>query len=110
MKRALATLAALLVIAAAPAAALESGELRFEHAPLNRLDVESLQRGARTFVNYCLNCHSAKYMRYNRLTDIGLTEDQIRKGLNKALPFSFFGPPAREGAKPAPADRGAAKP
>ena len=37
-------------------------------------DVESLQRGARTFVNYCLNCHSASYMRYNRLTDLGLTE------------------------------------
>ena len=31
-----------------------------------------LQRGARNFVNYCLNCHSAKYMRYNRLTDLGL--------------------------------------
>jgi cytochrome c1 len=41
-------------------------------APVNRLDDESLQRGARNFVNYCLNCHSAQYMRYNRLTDLGI--------------------------------------
>ena len=82
MKRALATVAAvLLVIGAAPAAASEGAELRLEHAPLNRLDVESLQRGARTFVNYCLNCHSARYMRYNRLTDLGLDEAMIRDNL-----------------------------
>ena len=35
----------------------------------------ALQNGAKLFVNYCLNCHSASYMRYNRLRDIGLTED-----------------------------------
>ena len=52
-----------------------------EETPINRLDAESLQRGARTFVNYCLNCHSAKYMRYNRLTDLGLTDAQIRNNL-----------------------------
>ena len=33
------------------------------------------------FVNYCLNCHSASYMRYNRLRDIGLSEQQIRDNL-----------------------------
>ena len=38
----------------------------------------SLQRGARNFVNYCLGCHSAKYVRYNRLAaDLGLTEEQL---------------------------------
>jgi ubiquinol-cytochrome c reductase cytochrome c1 subunit len=41
----------------------------------------SLQRGARNFVNYCLNCHSAQYMRYSRLTDLGLTEAQIKDNL-----------------------------
>ena len=41
----------------------------------------SLQRGARDFANYCLNCHSAQYMRYNRLTDLGLTEAQIKDNL-----------------------------
>ena len=46
-------------------------------APIDASDKQSLQRGAKYFVNYCLNCHSAKYMRYNRLLDIGLTEKQI---------------------------------
>jgi ubiquinol-cytochrome c reductase cytochrome c1 subunit len=41
----------------------------------------SLQNGARLFVNYCLNCHSAAYMRYNRMQDIGLTETQIKQNL-----------------------------
>jgi len=44
-------------------------------------DNASLQNGAKLFVNYCLNCHSAAYMRYNRLKDIGLTDDQIKKNL-----------------------------
>src|SRR6202521_2247449 len=60
--------------------AAESG-LRLEPAPARRLNVESLQRGARNFVNYCLNCHSAQYMRYNRLTDLGLSEKQIQENL-----------------------------
>ncbi len=44
-------------------------------------DMTALQSGARTFINYCLNCHSASFMRYNRLRDIGLTEEQIKKNL-----------------------------
>ena len=44
-------------------------------------DMAALQNGAKLFVNYCLNCHSAAYMRYNRMKDIGLTEEQIRKNL-----------------------------
>ncbi len=55
--------------------------LRLDPAPIHRLDAESLQRGARNFVNYCLNCHSLKYLRYERLTDIGLTEQQIQDNL-----------------------------
>ena len=50
-------------------------------APIDANDNASLQRGARTFVNSCLNCHSANYMRYNRLQDIGLTEAQIKDNL-----------------------------
>lgn len=57
------------------------GGLHLDHAPINTHDVESLQRGARVFVNYCLNCHSANYMRYNRLHDIGLTDQQIKDNL-----------------------------
>ncbi|HZI85013.1 MAG TPA: cytochrome c1 [Casimicrobiaceae bacterium] len=41
----------------------------------------SLQRGARDFANYCLNCHGAQFMRYNRLTDLGLSEAQIKDNL-----------------------------
>ncbi|MFO1282058.1 MAG: cytochrome c1 [Burkholderiales bacterium] len=76
-----------LSLVAAAAAALSAGEsaassgrdLRLEPAPVKRLDTASLQRGARNFASYCLNCHSAKFMRYNRLADLGLTEDQIRE-------------------------------
>jgi ubiquinol-cytochrome c reductase cytochrome c1 subunit len=42
----------------------------------------SLQRGARNFVNYCLGCHSAKYVRYNRLgKDLGLSDAQMIENL-----------------------------
>jgi len=44
-------------------------------------DKLSLQRGARVFVNYCMNCHSASFMRYSRLQDLGLTEKQIVENL-----------------------------
>jgi ubiquinol-cytochrome c reductase cytochrome c1 subunit len=32
-------------------------------------DRASLQRGARNFMNYCIGCHSLKYMRYQRMAD-----------------------------------------
>jgi ubiquinol-cytochrome c reductase cytochrome c1 subunit len=60
--------------------AAEAG-YRLDRAPIDSKDLLSLQAGARTFVNYCLNCHGAQYMRYNRLTDLGLTEAQIRDNL-----------------------------
>ncbi len=44
-------------------------------------DMAALQHGAKLFTNYCLNCHNAAYMRYNRLRDIGLTEQQIKDNL-----------------------------
>jgi ubiquinol-cytochrome c reductase cytochrome c1 subunit len=66
----------------APLVALASGdELRLDSANIDPHDAISIQRGARTFVNYCLNCHSASSMRYNRLMDLGLTEQQIRDNL-----------------------------
>lgn len=43
-------------------------------------DKESLQRGAHIFINYCLSCHSARYMRYNRMgKDLGLSDDLVRQ-------------------------------
>ena len=66
---------------ALPAHANEGG-YPWDHFPATKMtDKASLQNGARIFVNYCLNCHSAAYMRYNRLNDIGLTDDEIKKNL-----------------------------
>ncbi len=48
-------------------------------------DRESLQRGAKYFMNYCLSCHSLKYVRYARMAeDIGLTEEEVMGSLNLA--------------------------
>jgi ubiquinol-cytochrome c reductase cytochrome c1 subunit len=55
--------------------------MAWDRAPNKTNDVVSLQNGAKLFVNYCLNCHSAAYMRFNRLKDIGLTEAQIKDNL-----------------------------
>ena len=52
-----------------------------DQAPDHTKDLAALQNGARLFVNYCLNCHSASSMRYNKLKDIGLTEEQIKDNL-----------------------------
>ncbi|MDO9366184.1 MAG: cytochrome c1 [Methylotenera sp.] len=72
---------ALLILSLLPSLALAAGGVHLDKAPIDAADHGSLQRGARTFVNYCLNCHSANYMRYNRLLDIGLTEKQIKDNL-----------------------------
>jgi ubiquinol-cytochrome c reductase cytochrome c1 subunit len=73
-------LLALLFLLPAAAGASESG-YRLDSSQHQLNDLVSLQNGARTFVNYCMNCHGAQYMRYNRLTDLGLTEAQIRDNL-----------------------------
>jgi len=57
------------------------GGVAWDRAPDVTNDLPALQHGAKLFVNYCLGCHSAAYMRYNRLRDIGLTEQQIKDNL-----------------------------
>ena len=64
-----------------PLIALANEGVKLDHAPIDPNNQASLQRGAKVFVNYCLNCHSAAYMRYNRLQDIGLTDAQIKSNL-----------------------------
>ena len=76
---ALAWLMALGVAVGAQAAGGNSVPL--DKAPVQTNDLASLQNGAKLFVNYCLNCHSASFMRYNRLTALGLTERQIKDNL-----------------------------
>jgi ubiquinol-cytochrome c reductase cytochrome c1 subunit len=57
------------------------GDIHWDKAPDKTNDLPALQNGAKLFINYCLNCHSAAFMRYNRLQDIGITEQQIKDNL-----------------------------
>lgn len=53
-----------------------------EHVKTDVSNISSLQRGARNFVNYCMGCHSAQYVRYNRLAkDLQISEDQLISSL-----------------------------
>lgn len=59
-----------------------AGGGNLESAGINIRDVAATQRGAKWFVNYCLSCHSASFMRYQRLVeDLGLDEDQVQENL-----------------------------
>ncbi len=75
---ALGLMASLVLVTTAQAS---SEGIAWDKAPSKTTDLGALQNGAKLFVNYCLNCHSAAFMRYNRLTDIGLTEQQIKDNL-----------------------------
>ena len=78
----MALVAALLAaLALSTGARAAEGGYRLDRAPIDPGSQASLQAGARTFVNYCLNCHGAQFMRYNRLQDIGLTDKQIKDNL-----------------------------
>ena len=80
MKKILASLLAAFALVTGAQAA--GGALVLDKFPKERVsDLAALQNGAKLFVNYCLNCHSAAFMRFNRLTDIGLTEQQIKDNL-----------------------------
>lgn len=62
----------------APMLALASGgNVHLDKWPGSVSDKAGLQNGAKLFVNYCLNCHGASYMRYKNLVDLGLTEQQV---------------------------------
>src|SRR5688572_9934986 len=79
MKKLILTLIAALGFVAGAHAA--EGGIAWDKAPNKTNDLAALQNGAKLFVNYCLNCHSAAFMRYNRLQDIGITEQQIKDNL-----------------------------
>jgi ubiquinol-cytochrome c reductase cytochrome c1 subunit len=72
---------ALTVCFSVPASAV-GGEGQVEHAGIISRDIASVQRGAKWFVNYCLSCHTAKYMRYNRLSeDLDLSQEMVMQNL-----------------------------
>jgi ubiquinol-cytochrome c reductase cytochrome c1 subunit len=73
-------LLALLLFVPAAVLAAEAG-YRLDRSPHESTDLVSLQVGAKVYVNYCLGCHGMQHMRYNALTHLGLTEQQIRDNL-----------------------------
>ncbi|MDD2547090.1 MAG: cytochrome c1 [Burkholderiaceae bacterium] len=81
MKKLILTLIAALGLAAGSVQASGGGGIAWDKAPNKTNDLAALQNGAKVFVNYCLGCHSAAFMRFNRLRDIGLTEQQIKDNL-----------------------------
>ena len=81
MKKFIAILISLLVSFHSSVTLSADSSYHLDKAKINLDDERSLQRGARNFINYCLNCHSANYMRYNRLADIGLSDDAIKENL-----------------------------
>ena len=58
------------------------GGVHLDKAPIDLTDTESLKRGAETFAKYCLSCHSAEYMRYNRIgRDTGMSDVEVTEKL-----------------------------
>ncbi|WP_423601294.1 cytochrome c1 [Roseateles sp. MS654] len=84
MKKIIATLLTSLCLGAGLTSTAQASEggIEWDRFPVQKMnDLAALQHGAKLFVNYCLNCHSANFMRYNRLKDIGLTDEQIKNNL-----------------------------
>lgn len=76
------TLFAAILLAASTGALAAGGNENLESSGANVHDMASVQRGAGLFVNYCHSCHSAQYMRYQRLAqDLGFTEEQVENNL-----------------------------
>lgn len=75
-------LCGLLALLAVSTTAHAASEGPLQHASVNVRDTAAVQRGAQLFVNYCFSCHSASYMRYNRLAeDLGLGEELVMQNL-----------------------------
>jgi len=92
------------IVLMTPFLAMASGDHVLENSNVDPADQASLQKGARTFVHYCLNCHSASYMRYNQIArDLGLTEEEVMKNLmfaaNKIVEPMNVAMPAAEAKK-----------
>ena len=72
----------LIALLFAPIMAFASGgAVHLDKWPGSVSDKAALQNGAKVFVNYCLNCHGASYLRYKNLLDLGLTEQQVKDNL-----------------------------
>lgn len=81
MKKLLGAFALMMSVVAAPSVQAAEAGVPLEKAPARVNDLAALQNGAKIFVNYCLNCHSANSVRYSDLRDIGLSDAQIQSNL-----------------------------
>ena len=70
-----------IVLLASPSAFASGGSVHLDHADVDISDQASLQRGAKYFVNYCLNCHSMKYERWQRMQEFGIPADLLKQNL-----------------------------
>jgi ubiquinol-cytochrome c reductase cytochrome c1 subunit len=64
-----------------PLVALAASTARLDRSPHDPRDLVSLQSGARAYVNYCLGCHGVQFVRYQGLTELGLSEAQVKDNL-----------------------------
>ncbi len=73
---------ALVLAAMPPLCTAAESQVPLDSVYVNLNDKASLQRGARLFVNFCLSCHSASFMRYNRMAnDLDISEDLLKENL-----------------------------
>ena len=80
MRKAIIVLA--LALSPVIAAAAGGAKVKLDHVQIDLSNQKSLQNGARIFVNYCLSCHSASYMRYNRMGhDLGISDELVKENL-----------------------------
>ncbi len=71
----------MLITPLAQRAHAEEPAIPLDRAPDRSNDLVALQRGARLFINYCLNCHSAREMRYSQLQALGISKPAIEDNL-----------------------------
>ena len=70
----------ILLLAIFPATSFASSGVHLDTAPIDIYDKDSIKRGAKSFADYCFSCHSAKFMRFNRIAkDTGMSEEEVRE-------------------------------
>ena len=71
----------IIVLALLPLAGFANESVELESANIDLTDHAAIQRGAKYFTNYCMGCHSAKYVRYKLMENVGLSESMIKGNL-----------------------------
>jgi ubiquinol-cytochrome c reductase cytochrome c1 subunit len=68
-----------LFVASLPLAAMAASGVHLDRAPIKLNDTVALQRGAAVFINHCMGCHGASFLRYNKLQEIGISEALLKE-------------------------------